>query len=109
MSSYMYPYGKIPTPAPACIWYASWTTANSTVVWSQTMPSFVPDGVSSWIVGVVDNDDVTGDAVPLTSGSPKRMPPAIALTATSEETFVTAFDGWATPLRNLDLSMPSAP
>lgn len=95
MSFSMYAYSDIPTPAPVGMWYAAWSTAAPCVQWSQTPPSTVPDGQTSWVVGVVDSDDaVSSRATPLTGGG-KQLPPQPALQADSLSGFQSAFGVWA--------------
>ncbi|HET9620477.1 MAG TPA: hypothetical protein VFP84_03845 [Kofleriaceae bacterium] len=84
-----YSYNSIPTNPDGDLWYASWSTTDNTVVWSQAKPSLIPDGVSTWVMGIV-----------ALSSSGKQLPPLPALSADSEASFKYAFNAWAASLRH---------
>jgi hypothetical protein len=94
MNFSMYSYTSLPETPPSGMWYASWSKIDHTVMWSQTKPSTPPDGVSTWVVGVV-----------ALASSGKQLPPLPSLSADSEPSFKCAFDAWANSLRGAgDLS-----
>jgi hypothetical protein len=99
MSFYMYDYNDIPTPAPFGMWYAEWSTTEPCVQWSQTKPSKVPDGETSWVVGVGDEEFCPSGATPL-SGGGKTLPPQPPVRADSMSGFTSAFDVWANSVKD---------
>lgn len=105
-SFYMYSYASIPPTPPAGMWYASWTTSNQSVQWTQNKPALEPDGQTSWVVGVVAQESCPTGATTLSdSGGDKSLPPRPDLiTASSIDTFKTQFSEWTVSLKTVDLS-----
>lgn len=104
-SFFMYSYTSIPQTPPAGMWYASWSLDEPCVQWSQTKPVSEPDGQSSWVVGVVDDDSCPSGATTLSStGGGKSLPPRPNLRASSVPDFETVFGEWADGIKALHLS-----
>jgi hypothetical protein len=98
-SFYMYSYNALPTTPPTGLWYASWSADDQCVHWSQTKPTIVPDGESSWVVGVVDQESCPLGATTLSTGGGKSLPPRPNLRADSIPSFQTQFGQWVVSLK----------
>ena len=106
---YMYTYASIPTTPPTGMWYAAWSTTDTGVKWWTSNPGITPDGVTSWVVGVVPGTSLPANATTLSTGG-KDLPPQPSLSANSLPSFEAAFADWATSNRGgLELHPPAIP
>lgn len=103
---YMIPYEDLPSTTDDNMWFATWSTTNTTVLWSHNKPSFVPNGTTSFVVGV------TCTAPPTPTGSTQLSdvdaakmppPPAEAFSATDMYSFKTGFDAWTNGRKSFTL------
>lgn len=85
--SYQYftlPISNVPETPPYSVWFATWSAAQSSFVWSTTRPA-AGCGTPTYVCGATESTAPTGSTVIIQNSTKCIDPPPIAVPVTTSE------------------------